>query len=251
MYAIFHQIDREKKVQEEKENEQNVLIEELKQLEAKYNGLLRRDSFSTITTQDTGILIETTTQDRKQLLPIIWGKNGKLPIEISVPETRLDKNLLGSYDYNVEADGQAYRPPPEGKDDDALHILQNSLFVDDDEELALIFDDNNEDEMNVQRTKGNRAPLEVSLASSSENSLFVDDDEELALIFDDNHEDEMNVQRTKGNRASLEVSLASSSESSNSSFSESNESSLYTSTTSCDSEDLLRFERERFTRFEI
>ncbi|KAL3928303.1 MAG: hypothetical protein SGBAC_012708 [Bacillariaceae sp.] len=331
MYAIYHQIDRQKKEQEEKENEQNdneqiVIMEELKQLEAKYNAMIRRDSFSTITTQDTGIIIEALP-DRKQLMPITWGtnRNGKLPIEISVPEMRKGENLLDDHD---EVDIQAFsRPEPE---DDALDILQNSLFVDDDEELALIFHDSQEDEMNVQRTVGNhRVPLQVSLAPSSESSeslyidddgelaniyddnqedemkvqstmgnpcapleasppsssassdaLYVDDDDELALIYDSDQEDEMNAKRTMGNpRAPLETSLAPSLKSSESSFageveelsllfdddynredemkvqrssSESSESSFYSETTSCDSkEDILRFECEGFTRFEI
>lgn len=209
MYAIYHQIDREKKQHEEKENERtvDVLVEELKQLEAK---LLRRDSYSTITTQDTGIIIETAP-DRKQLLPITWKLNGKLPIEISVPETRRkEKSVLLEEYNNVEAAGRANAQPPEEKDD-ALFFLQNSLFVDDDEELALIFDDNHEDEMNVQRTMGNHAPLELSLASSS---------------------------------ASSESSFSESSYSESSFYAESQ-------TTSCDSEGFVRFEAERITRFEI
>mmetsp|Transcript_39099 Transcript_39099/g.94528 ORF Transcript_39099/g.94528 Transcript_39099/m.94528 type:complete len:237 (+) Transcript_39099:188-898(+) len=236
MYAIYHQIDREKRLQEEKENEQNVTIEELKQLEARYNLLLRRDSYSTITTRDTEIIIETMP-DRKQLVPITWGKNGKLPIEISVPETRKDNKLLDDYDNNVEADDQAYIPSRER--DDGLLILQNSLFVDDDEELALIFDDNHEDEMNVHRAMGNRAPLEASLASSSESSdpsVYTDTDTDTTSC------DSEDLHEVRSSSSSSESS---------------HQSSVYTDTdtytTSCDSEDLqvVRFERERFTRFEV
>jgi len=195
MYAIYHQIDREKREQEEKENEQN-LVEELKQLEARFNLLVRRDSYSTITTRDTEMRIEQKA-DRKHLVPITWANNGELPVEISVPETRKDQNLLDSHESEQEEeDSQSYESPP-GQKDDALQILQNTLFVDDEEELDLIFDDNQEDEMNVQRELGTPTSGDESLSSSESSE------------------------------------------------------SIYTDETSGDSEDLVRFESERFTRFEI
>ena len=234
MYAIYHQIDREKREQEEKENEQN-LVEELKQLEQKYKQLLRRDSYSTITTHDTEMIIETK-MDRKHLAPITWSQNGELPFEISVPETKRkmkDENLLGSHESSVNDNVPAYEPPKQ--QDNGLRILQNTLFVDDEDELDLIFDDNHEDEMNVQRTVGRPIPQDVlsSSSESSEESLYTTD-----------QEDETNVhQRAFGTPTSRDVSLISSSDSS--------AGSLYTDDTSRDSEDLLRFETERFTRFEI
>jgi hypothetical protein len=234
MYAIYHQIDREKREQEEKENEQN-LVKELKQLEQKYNQLLRRDSYSTITTHDTEMIIETK-MERKHLAPITWSQNGELPIEISVPETtrKMDKNLLGNHENSVNDDSPACEPPTE--QDHGLQILQNTLFVDDEDELDLIFDDNHEDEMNVQRTLGRPMPQDV-LSSSSESSA--------ESFYTNDQEDKMNVyQQTFGTPTSKDVSLISSSDSSD-------EESLYTDDTGRDSEDLVRFEMERFTRFEI
>jgi len=204
MYKIYHQIDREKREQDEKENAE-VADNEIRQLEARYNVSLRRDSFSTITTHDTEIIIQKQAQVPvpKKLLPITWGgMNGELPLVISVPETPKNKTLLDDHRLTKTHLPTAVRS--EDKDDES-HLLATSLFVDDDIELDLIFDDNQEDDVNAQRVLGSSAPSEADVASSKSSGSYPCTD-----------------------NAELDAELV-----------------CYKP------EDLVRFETERFTRFEI
>lgn len=205
MYKIYHQIDREKRREQDEKENAIVTDNEIRQVEALYNVSLRRDSFSTITTHDTEIIQKQVhVPPSKKLLPITWGgMNGELPLVISVPETPKNKIFLDDREPT-----ETYLPPcvRSEEDDDDPYLLPTSLFVDDDEELDLIFDDNQEeDEMNAQRVVGNPAPFETSSTTSKNSGSYL----------------------------------------------ETEKAELHTEVVSFKPEELVRFETERFTRFEI
>jgi hypothetical protein len=237
MYKLFHQLDRDQKELEEKENA------ELFQLEALYNNTCRRDSFSTITTHETELIV----QGRNSMSQPVTrgGGDGRLPLEISI-ETQ---GQLVVDDLNTRDIPEPGRLLEEG--DEAIPgTLPTSLFVDDDEELNLIFKD--EYESDVKELHMSAPPL-ISHSSSGSSDfrpepdrlleegdeviptfLFVDDDEELSLIFKDENESDVK-------ELDMTASPLMSQSSSGSSDLPIEE----------DPEEILRFETEQFTRFEI
>jgi hypothetical protein len=166
MYKLFHQLDREQKEQENAE---------LFQQEALYNNTCRRDSFSTITTHETELIVQGPNPTSQ---PVTWGGgDGRLPLEISIPKTQ---GQLVVVDLNTRDRPEPDRLLEEG--DETIPVtLSTSLFVDDDEELNLIFEDENESEA---KELDMSAPPLISQSSSGSSDLPIEEDPEEMLRFE-------------------------------------------------------------------
>lgn len=230
MYKLFHQLDRQEKAQ--KENA------ELLQFEALYNDTCRRDSFSTITTHDSAILV---VKEPTALASVTWsGGDGRLPLEISFP---------GSHESLVVIDLQTQDRPDEsnhllddGKGGVAKPVtLPTTLFVDDDEELDLIYRDGQESSV-IQKESHMFSPPALICQSSSQSSSQSSIQSQSKLS--DQSQSKVSSQCSSqyssqcSSKCSCECSCAFTSGSSVVYIDE-------------DPEDMCRFETERFTRFEI
>jgi len=189
MYKLFYQLDNERKVEEEKQQGRSLFSEQN-----------RRDSFSTISTHETEIVISTTS-----VLPLVttWGEFN-LPMEIAVPDHAPGKSFIGHSirsipHHSLVDDGEGATP-----------VLPTALLVDDDEDLNLIFTDSHDDDTHQYKDKPQGLLTSgLSLESSSHDSDTIDP---------------------------LEPYIR--------------QPSLVT-VESLDDDDLIRFELEGFTRFEI
>jgi hypothetical protein len=247
MYKLFNQLDRQR---QDEEKQQDAVDQ---------GGLLRRDSFSTISTHETEILIAQAA------LPLVTWGDGNLPMEIAVPDYSRGKVFIGH--------GITPKPNPLLIDDGegTNPVLPTTLLLDDDEDFDLIFADTNEEDTQDDQPK-------------KPTSLLVDDDEDFNRIFTSNHGEDIRDQ-PKSLISTVLLSTTSSSQSENKFQStakdslepplgtppfdntpddsirfgsddiDSIESSLYTRQNSVSSmdtpDDVVRFELKGFTRFEI
>eukprot|EP00980_Cylindrotheca_fusiformis_P008141 scaffold1727_cov133-Cylindrotheca_fusiformis.AAC.44 len=180
MYKLFHQLDRQEKAQKT-----NL---DLRKLEALYNNdTYRRDSFSTITTRDPGIILQDSNPSSQ---PVTWGEgDGCLPVEISFPES--DRSLVVGDLHSLD------RHEDDLDDEETSKSLPTSLFVDDDEDLNLVYKEEESVLLEGEATESESSAPPLTMQSTFDGSDFsVEDDVD-------------------------------------------------------DADDFLRFETERFTRFEI